>query len=459
MFLIIGLVCLLFLVACQSVELSEEDQALEDEILGDDSSALAGNAVFDRARYNECRRSRECTISMFQCYRSACAGARGVAKYSCLAKCIDIALSENPVEPVCGNGIREEGEPCDGNQFPENRGSCVELGYEGGELTCTDNCQVDVSECLEEVAPQCEPGRTGNFQCIELEEGFSAFYEFQDEQCNVFIDDNRRNRQYEYCGRGECQEEYGCCSYQSLSSTCEGNVLVNNTINSCGNVNEVVRSDCTDFYGDVIDNTCYTFSEEEKEINNIPESQEATCMWCGNKVCRTTGEVPEINYRTNCLQNEVEIADVWCEGEPLCGNYVIEEGEECDGSPDCNEDCTLIEGQDALCSPGRTGNVECDGSYYARYELQNEQCGLYLGDSYPDRVYCGSFEESCQEGYGCCTFEQSDTWCELNILFNNTLNSCGNVETLFETDCTEMLRGDYRTPKTCIEADGRAYCE
>ena len=46
--------------------------------------------------------------------------------------------------PVCGNGVLEAGEECDGNQIGD---TCKGLGYTGGTLKCTSGCKFDKSSC------------------------------------------------------------------------------------------------------------------------------------------------------------------------------------------------------------------------------------------------------------------------------------------------------------------------
>ncbi len=47
--------------------------------------------------------------------------------------------------PVCGNGVVEGSEQCDGSNL--NGQSCVTQGYMGGSLTCTSGCAFDTSGC------------------------------------------------------------------------------------------------------------------------------------------------------------------------------------------------------------------------------------------------------------------------------------------------------------------------
>jgi hypothetical protein len=45
---------------------------------------------------------------------------------------------------VCGNGILEEGEECDGNDVPL---TCEDAGYYAGEMFCTNGCDLNDAEC------------------------------------------------------------------------------------------------------------------------------------------------------------------------------------------------------------------------------------------------------------------------------------------------------------------------
>ncbi len=57
----------------------------------------------------------------------------------------DIADSTGP-SSQCGNEEVEPGEQCDGSNL--NAQTCMSLGFDGGQLTCTDGCQLAESECF-----------------------------------------------------------------------------------------------------------------------------------------------------------------------------------------------------------------------------------------------------------------------------------------------------------------------
>ena len=58
----------------------------------------------------------------------------------------DVATtSVNIVVSVCGNGIVESGEQCDGSNLAGQ--TCIGLGYDGGTLSCNQDCTFNTSQC------------------------------------------------------------------------------------------------------------------------------------------------------------------------------------------------------------------------------------------------------------------------------------------------------------------------
>jgi PKD repeat protein len=47
---------------------------------------------------------------------------------------------------LCGNGVQDEGEECDGDDFGGQ--TCEDLGYSGGNLACNLDCTLDTSTCI-----------------------------------------------------------------------------------------------------------------------------------------------------------------------------------------------------------------------------------------------------------------------------------------------------------------------
>ena len=60
----------------------------------------------------------------------------------------------------CGNGVRDEGEDCDGTQLDPSQDTCAEHGLWKGVVVCDEDCTLDVSDCSE--TPPCDPvAKTG----------------------------------------------------------------------------------------------------------------------------------------------------------------------------------------------------------------------------------------------------------------------------------------------------------
>lgn len=65
----------------------------------------------------------------------------------CTATCQFDTTGCTKIGPDCGNGEIDEGEQCDGVNLNEQ--TCVTKGFDGGTLTCTATCQFDTSGCTD----------------------------------------------------------------------------------------------------------------------------------------------------------------------------------------------------------------------------------------------------------------------------------------------------------------------
>lgn len=116
------------------------------------------------------------------------------------------AMVEKDVRPVCGNGVLEDGERCEGSDL--NGSSCQSMGFVGGQLRCNAaRCVFDFSLCrritcgdgLIEGEEQCDGDNLDGMSCIGLgyEKGNlycdSATCAFDVSQCV-----------YGFCYRGYC---------------------------------------------------------------------------------------------------------------------------------------------------------------------------------------------------------------------------------------------------------------
>ncbi len=59
---------------------------------------------------------------------------------------------------LCGNGVIDEGEACDGENLGEATCETLDQGYTGGELACSATCQFDTSACTTPCTDACTEG-------------------------------------------------------------------------------------------------------------------------------------------------------------------------------------------------------------------------------------------------------------------------------------------------------------
>ena len=63
--------------------------------------------------------------------------------------------TNQPPPPVCGNGVLEPGEECDGSDLGGQ--TCSDFGFDQGSLACTGQCTIDTSDCSN-ASQQCALG-------------------------------------------------------------------------------------------------------------------------------------------------------------------------------------------------------------------------------------------------------------------------------------------------------------
>jgi hypothetical protein len=76
----------------------------------------------------------------------------------------------------CGNGLLDDGEACDGDQLGD--ATCDSEGFFAGTISCTDDCQLDTSECTncgndeQEDDEECDGGDLDGNDCTDIGGGF-----------------------------------------------------------------------------------------------------------------------------------------------------------------------------------------------------------------------------------------------------------------------------------------------
>jgi DNA-binding beta-propeller fold protein YncE len=275
----------------------------------------------------------------------------------------ELAISGGVVAQ-CGNGVRESGEQCDGNDL--GGASCSDQGCSSGSPSCTSSCTLDYSGCS--VCPECGNGvRETGEDCDGSDLGGGT--------C--------QNQGF-YCGSGvSCRSD---CTYNT-SSCIAG---------SCGD--DLVQALC----GEACDGsavggeTCQSQGWGSGDLgcqNDCSGLDESNCSVCDNDgVC----EVDENcgNCPNDCIG-----------GGPACGNDVceIDAGEDCGSCPsDCNGIqtkrkskrycCGDGDGQNPVfCGDGRctSGGNTCDAAPIPSWCCGNGTCESPEEDALNCAIDCG----------------------------------------------------------------------
>ncbi len=120
----------------------------------------------------------ECDRDLFWGQTCESFGFRG-GFLSCSPWCtVDISTCHG-YKPTCGNGIIEDFEECDGEQF--GGFSCESFGFSGGQIRCTAACTLNTSECQGTCVGSCALGTRRCIQDhVEVCEAFSG-------GCNTWV--------------------------------------------------------------------------------------------------------------------------------------------------------------------------------------------------------------------------------------------------------------------------------
>ncbi len=160
---------------------------------------------------------------------------------SCTDRCTLDVRNCIGIIPTCGDGVLDVGEMCDGT-LPDGV-SCAKLGYGEGQLLCTGMCKIDVSNCSD-IESICGDGiRTLNEECDgadygDLSCGAFGFYGGEllcNSDCTVSLTSCLENGK---CGDGTIQAAHEECDGANLDgASCQSQGYSGGTL-GC-------RADCT----------------------------------------------------------------------------------------------------------------------------------------------------------------------------------------------------------------------
>ena len=126
---------------------------------------------------------------------------------------------------------------------------------------------------------------TGKIKCQQNQYGqLHAYNEFQNADCTTYLGKTYPDKKY--CGpsTSACLEDVGCCTEEKVSaSTCNGNIVVNETKNLCTGVITENTQDCSTLSANV-KYTCYVAPQDAVSYWTTG------CKVCGKPICEKEGK-------------------------------------------------------------------------------------------------------------------------------------------------------------------------
>ncbi len=372
--------------------------------------ATCGNGALDNGE--------TCDGNLFAGGKTACSAwdeKYGSGNVICNACSIDY---RNCVEkPACGNGILDNGEPCDGDLFSGGNTACSawNANYMSGDVSCR-NCAIDYTNCIER--PACGNGVLDNGETCDgnlfagTKTACSAWdenYQSGTVSCNACEIDYTNCVAKPSCGNGVLDS----------SESCDGNLFAGGKT-ACSAWDPKYMSgtvscnNCALDYADCVEKPfCGNGLLDDGEIcdGNLFKDGVVSCSAWDEKYVSGT-----VSCRSDCTLSYYQ-----CKKPPTaCGNGVLEDGEVCDGD--------LFPAGKYACSDWSTsynsGTVTCDNCTidYSGCVLK-PHCGNHILDN----------EESCDDNL----FAGGKTTCSAwDDKYSSGTVSCDNCAVDY-TNCVE----------------------
>ncbi len=273
-------------------------------------------------------------------------GLGSTGQLKCNTNCHDFDRSNCTAASVCGNGILEAGEECDGNNY--NGQTCEsEVGSGSrGKLAC-NNCKISVENCsaastcgnnLVDGSEVCDGSALNNATCASIVGAGSTGTITCKDNCAGY--DISGCTAASKCGNGIVEEGEACDGTRLNDRTCATEV-------GFGSVGTLVcNSTCTGFIttGCNASTTCGNGKLEVGEVCDTTNLKGATC----------DSEVGPGSKGTVLCGSDCKSLNLsGCSAATQCGNSKLDEGELCDGTNLNNATCESIVG------PGSTGTIKC----------------------------------------------------------------------------------------------------
>jgi len=367
---------------------------------------------------------------------------------------IDLSHCSHQEADICGNGIAEDGEDCDGSDL--NGRVCQDFEHEGtpfvGTLKChpvgtTDQCLFDFSECgicgdgvkNEGNGEECDGSDFGDLTCLDY--GYDMGSLTCTSACTVY-----KYSCMAWCGNGVIATAFEECDKDNFNGeTCTSLGYAGGTLSCdgcqfdtsgcienyyCGNGIIEPGEECEGV--NLAGTTCQSFGYAGGTLSCYAPGSSNECMFdksecnnCGNNIKEDDEKCDGSDFGgLSCASYGYDAGSLMCSSDcsylsprncyNYCGNGAIDAGEDCDGSNlngqtcsslgyragdlTCHEavssnECTFDISECEYCGDGVKNGMEyCDGSDFGYYTCQSY--GYEAGD-----LLCTS---SCRPNLGEC---------------------------------------------------------
>lgn len=315
-----------------------------------------------------------------------CVALSSFIMFFCIAGC---TVDFGPGEAVCGNGVMEGDELCDGDDFGGK--TCSDYtGYEHGELVCNPGCKLEVSKChtcgngFIEGPEECDGDNLGGTTCAGLgaEEGGELLCKTDctfDKSACVGL-----------CSNGVIEDEYG--------EVCDGSNMGGIDCTSLGYNGGMLAclSDCTGFDTSNCGAKCGNGVIDEEEVCDGEDLAGETCETFGYNGGTLT-------CFSDCTGFDTSDCGIYC------GNEVIDEGEICDSDKLAGETCETLEfGGGTLACGADCKSFDTSGCF----TCGNGVCEAGKGETVVGcSEDCGWEQISVGNWHACAVKKDGSAWC------------------------------------------------
>lgn len=362
---------------------------------------------------------------------------------------------------ICGNGIVDPGEQCDGANFKDR--TCNSEGYVSGTLYCNSDCTLDKSHCTKcgngeiDGSEVCDKQNLGGITCEN--QGYLRGIPVCSQDCKTINLNACSN-----CGDGKADAHEQCDGdsfHGSRLDTCNDFAGYENGVISCNNdctwnLNNCKIAECGNGQAgggescdgnDLNGHSCEKLGYGSGSVtcNKDCSLNTSACLinMCGDNIALGSEVCDGSDLNDNscekqgftggtlkCSNDCINLDTTNCNNNPVCGNGIIEQGEQCDGPLPAYTSCgnmgTIFASGTLRCNSDCTFNADSCCTYWQpQLGYWHTQCDTGLGYT---RGYWGGWLAYRMCGNGGHITEWSPVFCWIGFpseSFNSASEAMG----------------------------------